>query len=151
MFLIYFRNEDSYIISYLFDIANGYQRDFSEQYLTVSTIASAYTKTAPFFVILMYITCWNKFDIKTIKLDLKQWFKLLPGLLLLTTGAYYLTYVGVENMSDSIYCTKRVITGNEFFLFIYYILLFLANYFFIWLFLIYLYMLKGLPYLQKRR
>ena len=35
MFFIYFRNEDSYIISYLFDIANGYQRDFSEQYLTV--------------------------------------------------------------------------------------------------------------------
>lgn len=151
MFFIYFRNEDSYIISYLFDIANGYQRDFSEQYLTVSTIASAYTKTAPLFVILMYIICWNKFDIKTIKLDLKQWFKLLPGLLLLTTGAYYLTYVGVENMSDSIYRTKRVIAGNEYFLFIYYILLFLTNYFFIWLFFIYIYMLKGLPYFQKRR
>ena len=147
IFFIYFRNEDSYIIS---DIANGYQRDFSEQYLTVSTIASAYTKTAPLFVMLMYMICWNKFDIKTIKLDLKQWFKLLPGLLLLTTGAYYLTYVGVENMSDSIYRTKRVIAGNEYFLFIYYILLFLTNYFFIWLFFIYLYMLKGLPYFQKR-
>ncbi len=151
MFFIYFTNEDSYIISCLFDIANGYQRDFSEQYLVVSTIASAYTKTAPFFVILMYIICWNKLDIKTIKLDLKRWFKLLPGMLLLTVGAYYLTYIGVENMSDSMYRTKRVIAGNECFLLIYYILLFLTNYFFIWLFFLYLYLLKGLPYFQKRR
>ncbi|EJG2191538.1 hypothetical protein CIZ71_RS02650 [Klebsiella oxytoca] len=151
IFFIYFMNEDSYIISYLFDIANGYQRDFSEQYLVVSTIASAYTKVAPIFVILMYVFCWNKFDIKTIKLDLKQWFKLLPGLLLLTAGAYYLTYIGVENMSDSMYRTKRVIASNRYFLLIYYIFLFLTNYFFTWLFLIYLYILKGLPYFQKRR
>ena len=151
IFFIYFMNEDSYIISYLFDIANGYQRDFSEQYLVVTTIASAYTKVAPIFAILMYVFCWNKFDIKTIKLDLKQWFKLLPGLLLLTVGAYYLTYIGVENMSDSMYRTKRVIASNEYFLLIYYILLFLTNYFFTWLFLIYLYILKGLPYFQKRR
>lgn len=151
IFFIYFMNEDSYIISYLFDIANGYQRDFSEQYLVVSTIASAYTKTAPIFVILMYVLCWSKFDIKTIKLDLKKWLKLLPGSLLLTAGAYYLTYIGVENMSDSMYRTKRVISSNEYFLLIYYIFLFLTNYFFIWLFLLYLYCLKGLPYFQKRR
>lgn len=130
IFFIHFSNESSHIISYLFDIANGYQRDFSEQYLAVSTIASAYTKTAPIFIILMYIICWNKFDIKTIKLDLKRWLKLLPGVLLLTAGAYYLTYVGVENMSDSMYRIKRIIAGNECFLLIYYILLFLTNYFF---------------------
>ena len=151
IFFIHFSNESSHIISYLFDIANGYQRDFSEQYLAVSTIASAYTKTVPFFVILMYIICWNKFDIKTIKLDLKRWLKLLPGVLLLTAGAYYLTYVGVENMSDSMYRIKRVISGNEYFLMVYYILLFLTNYFFIWLLFIYLYLLKGLPFFQKRR
>ena len=151
LFTIYFMNKDSNIISYLYELTNGYQRDFSEQYLVVTTIASAYTKVAPIFVILMYVFCWNKFDIKTIKLDLKQWFKLLPGLLLLTVGAYYLTYIGVENMSDSMYRTKRVIASNEYFLLIYYILLFLTNYFFTWLLLIYLYILKGLPYFQKRR
>ncbi|WP_205958254.1 hypothetical protein, partial [Flammeovirga yaeyamensis] len=94
---------------------------------------------------------WNKFDIKTINLDLKRWLKLLPGVLLLTAGAYYLTYIGVENMSDSMYRIKRIIAGNEYFLLIYYILLFLTNYFFIWLLLIYLYLLKGLPFFQKRR
>ncbi|HFK8266514.1 TPA: hypothetical protein ACGZ33_003844 [Klebsiella pneumoniae] len=151
IFFIYYSNENSHIISYLFDIANGYQRDFSEQYLAVSIIASAYTKTAPLFVILMYVFCWGKFDIKTIKLDMKRWFKLLPGMLLLTAGAYYLTYVGVENMSDSMYRIKRVISGNEYFLMVYYILLFLTNYFFIWLFFLYLYILKGLPFFQKRR
>ncbi|RRF10053.1 hypothetical protein EAN92_30065 [Klebsiella pneumoniae] len=148
IFFIHFSNESSHIISYLFDIANGYQR-FSEQYLAVSTIASAYTKTAPFFVILMYIICWNKFDIKTIKLDLKRWLKLLPGVLLLTAGAYYLTYVGVENMSDSMYRIKRIIAENEYFLLIYYILLFLTNYFFIWLLLIYLYLLKRSAFFSK--
>ncbi|VUT00962.1 hypothetical protein SB6424_02000 [Klebsiella pasteurii] len=54
-------------------------------------------------------------------------------------------------MSDSIYRTKRVIASNECFLLICYILLFLTNYFFTWLLLIYLYILKGLPYFQKRR
>ncbi|EHT14286.1 hypothetical protein SB6415_01353 [Klebsiella pasteurii] len=54
-------------------------------------------------------------------------------------------------MSDSIYRTKRVIASNEYFLLIHYILLFLTNYFFTWLLLIYLYILKGLPYFQKRR
>lgn len=150
IFFIYFTNKNSHIISYLFDVTNGYQRDFSEQYLAVSTIASAYTKTAPLFVILMYMLCWRKFGIKTIKLDLKQWFKLLPGMLLLTAGAYFLTYIGVENMSESIYHTKRIISGNEYLLMIYYILLFLTNYFFIWMFLTYLYLLKGLPYFNKR-
>lgn len=150
IFFIYFTNRNSHIILYLFDVANGYQRDFSEQYLVVSTIASAYTKIAPVFVILMYMFCWRKFGIKTIKLDLKQWFKRLPGLLLLTVGVYFLTYIGVDNMSESIYRTKRIIAENVYFLMIYYIFLFLTNYFFIWLLLIYLYLLKGLPYFNKR-
>lgn len=130
IFFIYFTNKNSHIISYLFDVANGYQRDFSEQYLVVSTIASAYTKTAPLFVILMYMLCWRKFGIKTIKLDLKQWFKLLPGLLILTVGVYFLTYTGLDNMSESIYRTKRIIAENGYFLMIYYIFLFLTNYFY---------------------
>ncbi len=54
-------------------------------------------------------------------------------------------------MSDSMYRIKRIIADNEYFLLIYYILLFLTNYFFIWLLLIYLYLLKGLPFFQKRR
>ncbi|APP50137.1 hypothetical protein BB751_29325 (plasmid) [Klebsiella pneumoniae] len=45
-------------------------------------------------------------------------------------------------MSDSMYRIKRIIAGNDYFLLIYYILLFLTNYFFIWLLLIYLYLLK---------
>lgn len=150
VFSLNYWDSNSTILLNLFSIADGYNRDFSQQYLAVSTIASAYTKTAPFFVILMYILCWHRFEIKNIKLDLKRWFKLLPGMLILTAGAYYLTYIGVENMSESIYRTKRIIAGNEYFLMIYYIFLFLTNYIFIWMFLTYLYLLKGLPYFNKR-
>ncbi len=46
-------------------------------------------------------------------------------------------------MSDSMYRIKRIIADNEYFLLIYYILLFLTNYFFIWLLLIYLYLLRS--------
>ncbi|EQB4827691.1 hypothetical protein ACYK0L_002780 [Enterobacter hormaechei] len=150
VFAIYFYDKESSILSVLFEMANGYNRDFSEQHLTVSTIASTYTKTAPFFVILMYALCWNKFESKAINLDIKKWFKILPGTIILIVGIYWLTYVGIDNMSDSMYRVKRVIAENEYLLMIYYILLFLTNYFFIWLFVLYLYALKGLPYFKKR-
>lgn len=150
VFTIYFMNKDSYITSYLFEITNGYNRDFSEQHLKVSTIASTYTKTAPIFAILMYALCWNKLDLKVNDFGLKKWLKLLPGLLILLAGTYYLTYTGMENMSESIYRTKRVIATNEYFLMIYYICLFLTNYVFVWMFLLYLYAMKGLPYFKKR-
>lgn len=72
VFSIYFMNKDSNITSYLFEITNGYNRDFSEQHLKVSTIASTYTKTAPTFAILMYALCWNKLDLKVNDFGLKN-------------------------------------------------------------------------------
>lgn len=57
LFIIYLMSKDSNIIAYLYELTNGYQKDFSEQYLVVTTIASTYTKAAPIFVILMYVSC----------------------------------------------------------------------------------------------
>ncbi|MGX3064647.1 colicin immunity protein Cui [Klebsiella pneumoniae] len=150
IFALNYWDSNSPILANLFNMADGYNRDFSQQHLAVSTIASAYTKIAPLFAILMYAFCWNKLGVKLKDFDFKKWAKLLPGFIILMVGIYYLTYVGMDNMSDSMYRTKRVIAGNEFFLLIYYIFLFLTNYVFIWMFLLYLYALKGLPYFKKR-
>lgn len=57
LFIIYLMSKDSNIIAYLYELTNGYQKDFSEQYLVVTTIASTHTKAAPIFVILMYVFC----------------------------------------------------------------------------------------------
>ena len=150
VFAIYFANKDSSALHALFQIADGYNRDFSEQHIVVSTIASAYAKTAPIFAILMFVLGWKSLDLKTINIDLKRWFKVLPGAIILILGVYWLTYSGIDNMSTSMYRVKRLVAENEFFLMIYYILLFLTNYFFTWLFMLYLYILKGLPYFKKR-
>lgn len=150
VFSIYFGDKDSSILMTLYEWAKGYNRDFSEQHLVVSTIASAYTKTAPLFAILMYVLCWNRLKITLKDYDLKGWLKLLPGMIILIVGIYWLTYFGIDNMSDSMYRVKRLIAANEFFLMVYYILLFLTNYVFIWMFMLYLYALKGVPYFKKR-
>ncbi|EMS9661553.1 hypothetical protein SJZ86_01310 [Klebsiella aerogenes] len=150
IFVVYFFDKNSHLLSVLFEMAKGYNRDYSERHLVVSTIASSYSKLAPLFVILMYVLCWNKLCVKLKDFDLKKWVKLLPGFVVLMVGVYYLTYVGVEDMSDSLYRVKRIIADNAFFLLIYYICLFLTNYVFVWMFLLYLYAIKGLPYFKKR-
>ncbi|MDA3989921.1 colicin immunity protein Cui [Klebsiella aerogenes] len=150
IFVVYFFDKSSHLLSVLFEMAKGYNRDYSERHLMVSTIASSYSKLAPLFVILMYVLCWNKLGVKLKDFDLKKWVKLLPGFVVLMVGVYYLTYVGVEDMSNSLYRVKRIIADNAFFLLIYYICLFLTNYVFIWMFLLYLYAIKGLPYFKKR-
>ncbi|MEQ0186242.1 hypothetical protein ABLU83_09640 [Klebsiella sp. CN_Kp098] len=150
IFVVYFFDKSSNLLSVLFEMAKGYNRDYSERHLVVSTIASSYSKLAPLFVILMYVLCWNKLGVKLKDFDFKKWVKLLPGFVVLMAGVYYLTYVGVEDMSNSLYRVKRIIADNEFLLLIYYICLFLTNYVFIWMFLLYLYAIKGLPYFKKR-
>jgi len=150
VFFIYFGDKDSSNLTTLYEWAKGYNRDFSEQHLVVSTIASAYTKIAPLFAILMYVLCWNRLKITLKDYDLKGWLKLLPGMIILIVGIYWLTYFGIDNMSDSMYRVKRLIAANEFFLMVYYIFLFLTNYVFIWMFMLYLYALKGVPYFKKR-
>ncbi|QZY79032.1 colicin immunity protein Cui [Klebsiella sp. CTHL.F3a] len=150
MFSIYFSAPDSPMILNLFAYADGHARTFSDQHLQISTIASAYTKIAPCFVVLMYLFCWNKFNIKSINLDIKRWLKLFPVLIIFTISIYALLYIGTTDLSTSSRKSLRLIAQNEYLLMTYYMGIYLANYFFIWLFIFYCYPLKALPVFKKR-
>lgn len=83
IFVVYFFDKSSNLLSVLFEMAKGYNRDYSERHLVVSTIASSYSKLAPLFVISMYVLCWNKLGVKLKDFDLKNGLNFFRGLLFL--------------------------------------------------------------------
>ncbi|RAU45255.1 hypothetical protein DBY68_016675 [Pseudocitrobacter sp. RIT415] len=138
IFLINATLPNSALIQSLYSISIGHVRSYSEQFLQVSSIASAYTKTAPLFVFILYVLCWRKIRLSPVDLDVAKWWKLLPLLILLIIAIFALTYIGEQNMTTTSKKIIRLASGNQTFLFVYYIGMFGVNYFFTWLMAFYI-------------
>ncbi|NIF32814.1 hypothetical protein F3J29_11810 [Enterobacter sp. Cy-643] len=150
VFVCYYISPDSAFLRYLFSLSSGHELSYSEEHYNISVIASTYTKIAPLFPVVMFVLFRNKLDIHTIKLDMKRWLRLLPVVILFTTGMYFFLYLGGTNLSANFRGIIKLIARDEYLLLPYYLGIFLTNYFFIWLFLFYCYPVWRSRQLKKR-